>query len=390
MEAVGIIAEYNPFHNGHLYHLKKVKEQFPDDVIILVLSGNFTQRGIPSVLNKWEKAKIALTYGVDLIVELPYIFATQGADIFAEASITILKELGATKLVFGSEENQPEKLKRLATIQLESPIYQEKVKELLDKGENYPTAMSQALKKISGTTVTRPNDLLGLSYTKQILKQDANIETITIPRTNDYHEQESSQSIASATSIRLALKEGKDISHQVPKETQKALEEQAVFIEDYFPFLRYRIMTSKDLSQYLGVDEGLEHRLQREIQTAQNYQQFVNQVKTKRYTESRIARMLLAILCGITKEEKKQLPTVSYLRILGFRTKGRLWLNQQKKKTTLPIYTTFNPQELGFQIELRTTKVYSCILPPAKMHEWIKKEYQTGPIIKKDCEERQT
>ena len=148
MKKIGIICEYNPFHNGHLYHLEKIKEMYPDSLIVLVMSSSFTQRGEISILNKWEKTEIALNYKVDLVIELPFVFASQSADIFSYGAIKILKELNVDTIIFGSESNDPKKLTSIAKIQLENKEYDKLVKDYLDKGENYPTAMSHALNDI--------------------------------------------------------------------------------------------------------------------------------------------------------------------------------------------------------------------------------------------------
>ena len=197
---VGIICEYNPFHNGHLYHLQQVKEMFPDKKIVLVMSGNFTQRGDVSVINKWDKTDIALHYGIDLVVELPFVFATQGADIFAKASIEILDTIGVDYLVFGSECNNVEKLTTLAKIQTDRK-YNNLVKEYLDEGINYLTAVSKALIDITGYKVDTPNDILGIPYIREILNHISKIKPITIKRNNDYNAKELNDFYSSATSI---------------------------------------------------------------------------------------------------------------------------------------------------------------------------------------------
>ena len=167
MKSVGIICEYNPFHNGHLYHLQKVKEMFPNLPIVLILAGNFTQRGIPSILDKWDKTEIALHYGIDLVIELPFSFATQSADIFAYGAIRLLSLLQVDYLVFGSESNNIEQLTKLLPI-VNSAKYQELVRIYQKQGNNYPTSLNLALKELAGFSLTTPNDLLGFSYIKEI------------------------------------------------------------------------------------------------------------------------------------------------------------------------------------------------------------------------------
>ena len=216
--AVGIICEYNPFHNGHIYHLNKVKELInKDEEIILIISGNFTQRGNISLIEKYDKAKLALQYGVDLVIELPFEFATQSSDFFAKGSIELLNTLKCNKLIFGSELNNIEKIKKLAQVQISNKEYDKLVKEELDKGLNYPTAMNNALNKLSCETITTPNDLLALSYIKEIIKNNYNIEPISIKRTNDYNNKQLNGGIDSATSIREAIINNIDINFLIFK-----------------------------------------------------------------------------------------------------------------------------------------------------------------------------
>ena len=169
MEIIGIITEYNPFHNGHLYHINKIKELYPNSLIIAVISSSFCQRGEISILNKWDKTKICLNNNIDLVLKLPFVFSSQGADIFAKGALSILNELKVNKIIFGSELNNIEKLKELATIQIKNKDYNKLVKKYLDEGINYPTAMAKALNNFSNIKIDTPNDLLGLSYIKEII-----------------------------------------------------------------------------------------------------------------------------------------------------------------------------------------------------------------------------
>ena len=239
---IGIICEYNPFHNGHLYHLKKIKELFPNSDIVMVMSGNFTQRGDVSVINKWDKTDIALHFGIDLVVELPFVFATQSADVFAKASIEILNKLDVDYLVFGSESNDIEKLKKLAEIQTNNKKYDMLVKEYLSDGVNYPTALSNALTDLTGTKINTPNDILGITYIREILKLKSKIKPITIKRNNDYNCKELNDFYSSATSIRFALENNDDITDQVPEYTTRFLDKNLLFINNYFNLLKYNII----------------------------------------------------------------------------------------------------------------------------------------------------
>lgn len=377
MKTIGIIAEYNPFHNGHIYHLEKIKELFPDSRIVLVLTGNFTQRGIPSIMNKWDKTKIALEHGVDLVIELPYPFSTQSADIFARGSIEILNAVNCNYLVFGSECGDTEYLTKLANIQVNNPEFDKLVKKYLDNGINYPTAMNQALKKIAGNEVTLPNNLLGLSYIKEIIKQNSKIIPVAIKRTNNYHDTLIDSNIASATSIRKYIKNNEDISNAVPQTTLKVLKNNQIFLDDYFEYFKYQIYTNKDLSKILDVDEGIENKIIKIIDDVNTFDEFIEKIKTKRYTYNKIVRMINHILCGFTKEENEQYKHIKYLRILGFSKQGKNILREIKKTTKLPIITKFsNIPELI--LEKRITSIYSI---PLKNNSLIKSEHQNKPIM---------
>ncbi len=357
--ATGIICEYNPFHNGHIYHLNKVKELVKDDEIILILSGNFTQRGNLSIIEKYDKAKLAIEYGVDLVIELPFQFATESSDFFAKGALKLLNELKCNKLIFGSDSNDVETLKELASIQLNNKNYEKLVKEELDKGINYPTAMSNALKRITNKRIDSPNDLLALSYIKEIIKNKYKIEPISIKRTNNYNSKVLEENnITSATSIREALKEKKDIKRYIPKEAKELLVNYNE--KEYFKLLKYKILSEKDLEKYQTVDEGIENKLKKEIINSNNLDEFINKIKSKRYTYNKITRMLTHIICSFTKEENKK--NINYIRVLGFSNKGRKYLNKIKKEVNIPIITNINKENIKLlDLELRVDNIYNLI-----------------------------
>ncbi len=381
MVKVGIIAEYNPFHKGHLYHIHKIKGLFPDSLLVLVLSSCFTERGIPSILNKWDKTEIALHYGVDLVVELPFPFATQSADIFARGAISILKELKVDYLVFGSESNDIEMLTRLAQIQLDKK-YQEEIKQEIKKGINYPTALSKALKKLGQNEINLPNDILGISYIREIIKQKAKITPLTIQRTNEYHSKELKEKITSATSIRLALEKKQDIKAYVPSYTYPYLKRILPTMEDYFPYLKYQIYTNQDhLEGFQTVDEGIDKRILKFIDKVDSYADLVQKIKTKRYTYNRINRMFVHILCQFTKEEASSMKEITYLRILGFSVKGQKYLHEIKKNTKIPIITRLKDlKDIMLAKEQQVTKIYALVFPLKDQKKLIEKEYKTPPI----------
>lgn len=358
--AVGLIAEYNPFHNGHLYQLNKIKEQFPNEEIILVLSGNFTQRGEVSILNKWKKSEIALKAGVDLVIELPFIFATQSADLFSYGAVTLLEKLKVDNLIFGSESDCLEELEIIAKCQIENEEFEKLVKIYSKFGNNYPTAISNAIYDLTGKKVDTPNDLLGISYIKTILKNNYKIKPFCLKRTTDYHDK-TMHSISSATAIRKALKEGRDIKEAVPNFVLPYLQP-FHFIEDYFDVLKYKILTDSDLSIYQTVDEGIENKLKKGITSCHSYQELIDKIKTKRYTYNKISRMLLHILVGFKKEFAKENREIEYIRILGFNNKGRSYLNRVKKEIDIKVLSKFerNYSEM-LDFELYTTSIYDLI-----------------------------
>lgn len=384
MKSVGIICEYNPFHNGHLYHLNKVKEMFPDHTVILVLSGNFTERGDTSIIDKWSKTDIALHHGVDLVIELPFVFASQSADLFAKGSIEILNYLNVQYLVFGSESNDIEKLIEMAKIQLESKKYNSLVKEYLDEGINYPTALSKALQDLTGKKISKPNDILGISYIREILKLKSKIKPITIKRNDNYNFKELEEFMSSATSIRYALKNNSNINTQVPSYVLSFLNNKLHFIEDYFGILKYNILNNLDnLDVFQTVDEGIENRIKKYIISSKSLDELILKIKTKRYTYNKLNRMFTHILCNFTKEEASKLKNIEYIRVLGFGNKGRLYLKNIKNDIEVPIITNYSSiKSKMLEIELRSTCAYASILDEKDKVKMIESEYKNYPIIK--------
>ena len=354
---IGIIAEFNPLHNGHLYLINKIKEKYEDASIILVLSGNYTQRGIPSIIDKWKKTELSLKLGIDLVIELPFPFSTQSADYFAYGATTILNYLKVDKLVFGSESNDIKVLEKIVDAQKDDK-FNTLVKLYCKSGYNYPTALSLSLEELTNEKITTPNDLLGISYIKAIKENNYNIEVETIKRTNDYHKEELEEDISSATSIRKALKEGIDISNQVPKIELDYLNE-LHYIDDYFNIIKYKIITEDDLSIYQTVDKEIIKKLKKEILNSNNIDEYIKRIKTKRYTYNKISRMLLHILTNFTKEKAKLFNDITYIRILGINNTGRTILNNIKKDIDIPIISKITKEkDPMLEYELEVDKIY--------------------------------
>lgn len=379
MDIIGIICEYNPFHNGHIYHLNKIKELYPNSLIVLVMSSSFTQRGIPSILNKWDKTEIALNNNIDLVIELPFVYSTQSADIFAKGAISILKELKVNYLVFGSENNNVDELINLVKL-TDTKEYNDLVKIELDKGINYPTALNNSLKKLTNKSIETPNDLLAFSYIKEIYKQNTNIKPIAIKRTNDFHST-NIEEISSATSIRKGLLEHNDIKKAVPQEVYNKIINSKHLENNYFTYLKYKINTTNDLSIYQTVDEGIENRIIKYINEVESWEELVEKIKTKRYTYNKINRMLTHILCGFTKELAKSINDVEYIRILGFNKKGQSYLNSIKKDNNLIITNYKKDISRILDFEKQVTCVYAEVLNEKDKNNLIKSELNK-PIIK--------
>jgi len=373
MKIVGLIAEYNPFHNGHKYHINKIKELYPDSLIVLIINGYFLMRGEPSIISKYNKTKIALNHNIDLVIELPFFFGSNSADIFASSSIFILDKLKCDYLVFGSESNDLKLLKKIADKQINNIDFNNQVKINLMTGINYPTALNKAI----GIELNSPNDLLGVSYIKAIKQFNSSIKPITIQRTNDYHDKSSNDQIISATNIRNKINNSENIDQYVPNDVKDKLA--SINKELLFNLLKYQIITSQNLNKILSVDEGIEKRISRIIKSVNNYDDLVMKLKTKRYTFNRINRMLMHILIGITKEDKQLFSSPTYIKVLGFNDKGQKYLNKIKKSSDIIINTKIE-DNLIKSYELKCAYIYQLLTN----EDSISFESSNKPIKKED------
>lgn len=376
MHIIGLIAEYNPFHNGHLYQINKIKEMYPNSIIIAVVSSCFTQRGDVSVLNKWDKTQIALDNNIDIVIELPFVYATQGSDIFAKGAITILEKMKIDTLVFGTESDNLDIINLIADTQINNPNYNIIVKKYLNKGINYPTATNKAVNDLTGYKIDTPNDLLALSYIKQIKLDKQNIKIVNIKRTNSYHDKKIKNNIASASTIRKLNLNNKNIDNLIPYDPNYLYK---ISMNDYYQYLKYKIIVEEsNLNKYQTVDEGIENRLINNINKSFNYNELISKIKTKRYTYNKISRMLLHILVDFTKESAKDIE-VDYIRLLGFSTNGKKYLNKIKKSIDVPLITGYKKNiSKILDIELKITKIYSLVTNSNLITE----EYRNKPIIK--------
>lgn len=373
MEVIGLIAEYNPFHNGHLYQLNEIKKRYPNSLIVLILNGYFLERGIVSLESKKEKTHLALKYGVDIVIELPFVFGSNSADTFAEASLELLNEMHVDKLIFGSESNDIDLLYDVAKRQM-SEDFDRQVKVYLNQGINYPTALNKAI----GITLKEPNDLLGVAYIKAILKNKYDIKPETLKRTNSYHDIESDELIVSASNIREKVVNGQDINKYIPEGKINIIDEELLF-----SLIKAKIITEDNLDKYLSVDEGIDNRLKKVIMDANSIEDLVEMIKTKRYTYNRIMRMLMHILIGLTKDDKEKLTHNEYIRILGLNEMGQKHINQIKKDLKIPLVSKFTSVDSKIKdYELKCASLYQ-MLTNDNVLEF---EYANKPLRKQDNE----
>lgn len=362
MKVIGIIAEYNPFHNGHLYQINKVKELYPDSIIITVISSSFSQRGEAIILDKWERTDITLNNKVDLVVELPYPFSTQSADTFAKGGVSILNALKIDTLVFGTESGSIDDLVKAAEIQINNKNFDKKVKEYIDKKYNYKTSVAKTIFDLTNINLETPNDILGVSYIKEVLRQNKNIEIKGLKRTNNYLDLSDNSNIVSASNIRNKIINNKRIKKYVPAETYKQLKNISINEDLYFNLLKYKILTTSDLHNYVTIDEGIENRIKSAIFNSNSLEELIENIKTKRYTPNKIRRSLCHILNNFTKELKKEFEKIEYIRILGFNEKGKNYLNSIKKGINLPIITNYKKGYKMLDYEMEVTSVYNIVM----------------------------
>ncbi|KRK65599.1 hypothetical protein FC72_GL000040 [Companilactobacillus tucceti DSM 20183] len=333
----GFVAEFNPFHNGHKKFINEIKQKFHPDVLIAVMSGNYVQRGDFAVLDKWKRAQIAIENGIDLVVELPFSYAVQPAELFAKGATSLLNDLGVNNIVFGTENDLDFESIALKMLNLDTEFKQ-------DYKRNSASNLNEFYKSFGIDVLESPNQLLGINYVQQILKNDYRIHVKTITRQNSSY---------SATKIRQNLHDEKSISDLVPDSTLKALKNDKIISwDDFFPFLKYRIVSdsTSDLHNVYQMVEGLENKFKKEISTKE-FESFINAVKSKRYTRSRLRRLSMYTLINVKESEITFAYDNPYLRVLGFNNVGQNYLKKLRKQTGFITKVGKNEQDiLGLEI----------------------------------------
>lgn len=400
MNITGIITEYNPFHNGHKFHLEESKKQTKSDGTICIMSGNFVQRGGPAIIDKWKRTELALNNGVDLIIELPTFYAVSSAEFFAKGAVSILNSLNiVNNLFFGSEIGDAKALSEIAKVLVsEDERFQNILKENLSLGLTFAKAREKSLIEYLNSSeinniITSSNNILGIEYIKAILKLNSSINPVALKREgSNYNDKSLSQTFSSATSIREVLKNTSNIEELkniIPLESYEVfskLQEQDyrfTFEEEMFKYIKYKIQTNcVNFNNLYEVTEGLDNKIIKEISSSNSLHEFILKIKSKRYTYSKISRILTHIYLGLDNDDFKDIANENnlYVRVLGFNKTGREILSLIKANSSIPLITkvprfTNNPL---LKFDLQATACYSLLNDKVNPFN----DYLQSPIIK--------
>lgn len=406
----GIVAEYNPFHNGHLYQLQDAKRQSGADYTVVVMSGNFMQRGTPALLNKYRRAEMALKNGADLVLELPALYSVSSAEFFATGAVSILDKLGVVShLCFGSESGEIETLNRLAEILVEeSEEFTETLKQGLRQGMSYPGARTAALTKLHPNlmncrdVLALSNNILGIEYLKALKRRNSTITPITTRRSSsNYGDRLMGSYQSSALALRHAIYDECDIlslASQMPDTAFEILEKElaltgAMRLDDFSSVLHYKLLMEADkgFAEYLDVSSDLSDRILKHLDEFTSFRNFCDMLKTKDMTYTRISRSLMHILLDIRTrdmETARKADYAYYARVLGFRKEAEPLLSAIKKNTSIPLITKLadaekildTPAYGAFKKELRINSVYESTAA-LKSDQPMVNEYRSPIVI---------
>ncbi len=398
MKTVGIIAEYNPFHNGHQYQLTQARRLTGADCCIVVMSGNFVQRGEAAIFDKYTRTKAALSCGADLVIELPVCYATSSAEWFASGAVSLLDHLGCDYLCFGSECGSVEDLTEAAAVLAEEPpLYQTYLQEALRGGATYPAAVCKALsryeaKELSHLTalLESPNNLLGIEYLKALIRRKSSILPVTVTRIGQgYHAAVPTEPFSSATAIRNCIRDGADplsLSQWIPT---KALDffhtEHALWTDDFSSLLDYKRLYTDDFQTYAGISEDFSNRLSAFALKPMEFTPLVQELKTRQLTYGHVCRGLLHFLLDIRKTDMElgaACDHAPYVRILGVRKASTPLLRQIKAYTDLPLINKMAdavPNRL-LTLDIQAAHLYRSVLYQKTGH-LLPDEYRAGVCI---------
>ena len=374
MKTAGIIAEYNPFHNGHEYHIKRTREETGADFIVVAMSGNFVQRGAPALIDKYSRTKSALCAGADIVLQIPPSYSLASAESFAEGAVSLLMSTGVVQnLSFGSEAGNLNELNKVARILAdEPPQFKKSLQKHLKSGISYPAARSRALidccPEMTGITelTSSPNNILAIEYLKSLLKSHSTIQPVTIKRFgagyNDPYTP--GQSGLSAKAIREAVSYGSyndSLSEYMPEESFNSLKEaiekkQTLTEDDFSEMIIYKLIAERQLgyTKYLDVSDDLSDRIVNNLDKFTGFSDFCNLIKTKDKTYTRVSRALFHILLGIRDNDESSFDYTGpcpYIRILGFRKSAESLVSSMKSYASVPIITGYTDAEKSLYSE---------------------------------------
>ena len=378
MKVSGIICEYNPFHNGHLYHIRKTRENGATH-IAAVMSGNFVQRGDTAVMDKLERARLAVRSGADLVIELPVQYSLASAENFASGAVHLLDSLGAVdELSFGSECGDTQKLlKAMETVDLAALTHADEIKSIMEKGYTYPRALNSVVNGYdpeAAAVIAEPNNTLAVEYLRALKRSGSAMEPFTVMREKAAHDgTEASDGFASASMLREMIENGESIDSFTTDEWAAAVRNaikngETASLSRLERVILYKLRTCsvEEIAQICDVGQGLEHRIYG-ARMAGSLDELLFTVKTKRYTMARIRRIMLALLIGITKTDMEQLPP--YGRILAFNERGREILARAKGSAVIPFGSSIaklsqlgDTAERFAELEIRASDIYGLAL----------------------------
>ena len=406
LKTSAIICEYNPLHNGHMYQIEITKKLTQCEGLIAIMSGNYVQRGEPAIIDKWQRTKIALNSGIDLVIELPTAYALSSAEYFSHGAVSILNKLNIVdSLCFGSECGDVKPLMKIAEILCSEPAaYKTFLRDYLNLGLTFPLARSKALQKYFSKVsykddynyydiLLTSNNILGIEYCKSLLRNNSNIVPYTITRLGSgYNDDSLGAGFSSATAIRKFLKDNnslEEIKEKLPKSSFDIIMQlrnnnyDFTYADSMFNYIKYKSQTdtSQSLKKLQDAGEGLYNRIYKFIDTSNSMKDLINNIKTKRYTYTRIGRLLTQYFIGFEKFSETITPDQScdYIRVLGFNKTGADILNSIKRNSSLEIITKVPRKIVNPMLELDiiSTKTYSIINKNIRSNE----DYLTSPIF---------
>ena len=368
MRIAGIVAEYNPFHNGHAWHMRRTRELTGCDCVVVCMAGHFTQRGEPAALSKWARARMALACGADAVFELPALFAVRTADAFALGGAAILDGIGCDALSFGSEIADMDTLRALAALREREPAaVAEAVRAGLAAGMSHARAWGEAVGEhlgLGARIVNQPNLILAAEYLRALGRLGSAMEPVAVPRVGGYHDGALGE-FASASAIRGALARGEIDAAMaaIPEAARPFAAPDALHTMDDMLLMRLREMTIDDLAALPDVAEGLEHRLYRLCRETSSREALLDGMKCKRYTRARLSRLLTYALLGVKRSDLDACPAPGYARLLGAREGAGPLLKELDRRASLPIAAS--PAALRgdacFELECRATDLWALL-----------------------------